>query len=271
MDQKTRAYANLSDRSYENEANGTTINSYEKIDDTVDNYGLYASAYENQDNDTLTIAYRGTDGLKDYTSNVRIGLGQDPFQLAEAQRFYEEMKQYADANDLTLEVTGHSLGGALATLIAAKNSTDDAQVKAYAYNAPGTQKTISNWGKDYAGKDYSDHIHNYNATNDPVHKLGTQPGSVENVNVSSFYGVPDIFEPFVSVVNGALGSEFPQSPLYEGFDGFKDFNLDQHSIAGLLDEANQFDSYSDDGATSGNINNFGLDGDGYKDAVTDIL
>lgn len=42
MDQKARAYANLSDRSYKNEVNG-----YEKIRDTTDNYGLYASANKN--------------------------------------------------------------------------------------------------------------------------------------------------------------------------------------------------------------------------------
>jgi len=122
MNQNTRVYANLSKRSYKNEANGTTINGYEKIGYTNDTYGLYAAVYKHQQNKTLTIAYRGTNELKDWTtSNLRIGLGQVPLQLIKAQKFYDQMKQYADDHYLILEVTGHSLGGALATLIAAKN------------------------------------------------------------------------------------------------------------------------------------------------------
>jgi len=45
MNNKARAYTKLSDPIYGSVSERTTINGYEKVDDTPDIYGLYAVVY----------------------------------------------------------------------------------------------------------------------------------------------------------------------------------------------------------------------------------
>jgi len=94
------------------------------------NTGFSARAFRNVLTGEVVVSYRGSDDRKDWTgSNVDLFFQQKPETLQLAVKFYNEVK---DTFGGTPIVTGHSLGGALAQLVAALESTTG-----YAFNAPG--------------------------------------------------------------------------------------------------------------------------------------
>ncbi len=80
----------------------------------------------------IVIAYRGTDSLLDVAiDDIQIAIGAVPSQKSGAINYYDSMLEYL-SNGGSISVTGHSLGGALAQLVAA-----DRDVSATTFNAPG--------------------------------------------------------------------------------------------------------------------------------------
>ncbi len=106
--------------------------------------GFYGrvSQYDNK----VVISYRGSDEAKDWThSNANMGARQMPSQIQDARELYNEVKKdYPKGTEII--VTGHSLGGSLAQIVAAENEKDG--VKAVTLNAYGT-KDIINSDKPY--------------------------------------------------------------------------------------------------------------------------
>jgi len=84
-----------------------------------DKGGFFAALYTKG---TLAVlAYRGTDDLWDIGSDAEILLGQIPWQLPDAQLAMSRTKRGLQRN-ASIAITGHSLGGALACLIAARTA-----------------------------------------------------------------------------------------------------------------------------------------------------
>jgi len=92
--------------------------------------GFYAEYYYNAKKRDVVLAIRGTDiggkkpDISDINSDLQISLGHMPSQMAGAQQAYQLIKRLAHdefRNNYNFYLTGHSLGGGLATLLSAKH------------------------------------------------------------------------------------------------------------------------------------------------------
>lgn len=147
--------------------------------------GFAAIAVRNEVTGEIVIAYRGTDGLKDFNnSNLQLALQNDvPNQYTEANAFYT-----AISNDYGPNITlaGHSLGGSLAQLVGAISGR-----RTYTFNAPGVQTIYSRLEDAQDGVTASSftNINNYNMAFDPASMLGVQLGNSANYDPSSLEGL----------------------------------------------------------------------------------
>lgn len=92
----------------------------------------------------VVLAIRGTDfdlgDKSDFISDVQIALSISPGQLTKAEQSYELAKHLAlerVGNKYTLYLTGHSLGGGLASLLSAKKGG----LPTVTFNSPGMKST----------------------------------------------------------------------------------------------------------------------------------
>lgn len=106
--------------------------------------GFYAEMYINSKSKDVVMAIRGTDGgdkdWSDFYSDLQIGLGKTPAQLKYAVDAYNQFLLSAKqrlGDTYNLYVTGHSLGGGLASLLSAKM----AGLPTVTFNAPGMQRS----------------------------------------------------------------------------------------------------------------------------------
>lgn len=190
--------ATLSEMAYD--ASRVTFGEWRRIDDhgPPSGRGFYAELYANTKCKEVVMAIRGTDGgTKDWSdiiSNIQIGIGQTPAQLKDAEAAY---KQFLVATKLhvgekvNLYLTGHSLGGGLASLLSAKQ----AGLPTVTFNAPGMQRSyvgghlINMIGLiNLRSVDTSQMIH-IRATGDAVSKVaGKHMGKVQDVYVDYWGG-----------------------------------------------------------------------------------
>lgn len=139
--------------------------------------GLQAAVYQNTETKDLVIAYRGTEAssienfLEDASADIALSVNKMNPQFIQAEKFCEAAVDiYCDKKEdekpITTHVslTGHSLGGALAQLVAEKKI-----ISAYTFNAPGMKYFIEHTkGISYNSLLCYSHITNYIIMNDYV-------------------------------------------------------------------------------------------------------
>ena len=156
---------------------------------------FYAELYFNGKKKEAAYVIRGTDSngdFGDYLADLQIGLGQVPHQFAEAERNYQTVKRLAGERflgDYKLYLTGHSLGGGLASMLSAKQGG----VPTVTFNAPGMMfsyirsHTIPLIGLYKFSKLDSSRMLHMRATGDPVSMAtGKHMGRVEDVYVDEW-------------------------------------------------------------------------------------
>jgi len=107
----------------QNTADGTTLTEI-PFSSNWGTSGFSAQAYTNPSSGSIIIAFRGTDDNADYVTDINLYLGSVDLQYLHAYFYVEAVKAYATANGLDLFMTGHSLGGALASIFAAREDSD---------------------------------------------------------------------------------------------------------------------------------------------------
>lgn len=114
-----------------------------------DNNGFKATTYENETD--IIIAYAGTSTTnynefrKDCANNAQMVASFCPEQYQNAINLYKEVSEYAKDKNKTITVTGHSLGGSLAQLVASTTKHDGKTIdapKAITFNAYGQKDFI---------------------------------------------------------------------------------------------------------------------------------
>ena len=127
------------------------------------------------DKDHAIITFGGTNDAYDIADDIRIGLGLDPKQAAIANKLIEGLPYE------NIMVTGHSLGGYIASDVAINNS----KVKeCVVFDAPG-RGGITGLGALGSVNELNPKIINYYAKGDNVHNVGIQPGRSYAVDVGS--------------------------------------------------------------------------------------
>ncbi len=109
--------------------------------------GFGASLFVNEPHNEAAFAIRGTDfdqgDIKDLIADLLIGLYIRPGQTGDAVKHYEDSialcNDRFDDQPYTLYVTGHSLGGGLASLVSAKYGG----LPTVTFNSPGMERTLT--------------------------------------------------------------------------------------------------------------------------------
>jgi len=105
-----------------------------------DSLGFFACAYIHENGRELIVAFRGTDDLSDALTDVTIFLGKFPNQAINAEIALKDILS-KNKNIKSIYLTGHSLGGGLASLMA-----DAHNLPAVTFNAPGmARSSIPDW------------------------------------------------------------------------------------------------------------------------------
>ena len=127
---------------------------------------MYQSAFERPPK--LVIAYAGTEDKKDIMADLRQGIGLKDKQYNQAMRLAKTVVKNIDKDEI--DVTGHSLGGGLASA-----ATVVAGTKGYTFNAAGlhanTVKRPPYGVSRTAMQEQGDLIDAYRSTSDPLNNF----------------------------------------------------------------------------------------------------
>jgi len=188
----TTEYAQLSASVYDAGGAGNTNANWIRVNPSSLADGFYAATFQNTATGEVVIAYRGTNGPFDAVADVQLVAGQVPQQFNEAKAYYDAVvAQYGPAN---VSVTGHSLGGAMASFVAASVG---GTTTATAFNAPGIANVVTGVPGSYTN------VTNYNTFFDPVSNLPlNQIGNVWTVPVHTVNQLPLFFSPFLVLIQG---------------------------------------------------------------------
>lgn len=174
-----------------------------------DDVGFYAIAYQLPDN-SVTIAYRGTDGASDVLHGYGVAIGGT--DNAQAQMTFDFYRAVADqiasttnANPYTADIstTGHSMGGGLAGFVAATYG-----VQAYVFDGMAYDSAASNL-HDYKGAyDNDPALYSLNHALDP--SVSADPDFLDRV----YIGTPALQAPDAGGITSiALADEFLTAPF----------------------------------------------------------
>jgi hypothetical protein len=200
----------------------TTVEIFEE--NIIRGSDMQALLLEEKGSGDKVIAFRGSEGLFDFVAGEVIFEGDIPNQMVDAMTWVEGLKVKGEL-DGGATVTGHSLGGSLAQLIAYVNGYE-----AYTYNAIGIKR---NHVMDNLVGDDSQ-IYNFQLGLDIVSGLATQisgPGIktnemlgdlLEGVSTADSFSwfMPDGVGKFIGRINVA-------SKIKSGWETYNNYMLDQ--------------------------------------------
>lgn len=176
--------------------------------------GLRATRFDALDPESdkhSIMAFRGTKDFGGMRSDVRAGIGRD--QYVEDRSAIREMmaRGAARSEDGMVDVTGHSLGGALASIATADNAQMVNALHTYQGAGVGFEEralfALNNLGHDNGGVD----VHHYQVSTDIVHKAGdTQlPGMFHEAKIEQ-------------AGEGSLDSKLPSHTGFMAYDPSQD-------------------------------------------------
>ncbi|MDH5545046.1 MAG: DUF2974 domain-containing protein [Gammaproteobacteria bacterium] len=197
-----------------------------------DSSGFYAGVFSHQNGRDMVVAFRGTDDIADGVEDFGIFLGQYPGQAVQANDILKSWKsRYGRRRRVYL--TGHSLGGGLASLMAYSH-----ELPCVTFNAPGMARTtFPAWvpgniasvlavGKAVLSP--QNHILHIRASYDLV-SVGTGPrlGIVHNISLSCS-------APTRSTTEALVGAVVPGYATVRNLVRAGDFVLCQHSMDNVV-------------------------------------
>lgn len=155
--------------------------------DYWDEAGFYGAAFSRLNTDDIVIAFRGTElnDPLDIEDDFKLILNMALHQTEYAYSFYQQVKKiYSNA---TISLTGHSLGGALAQLVAILIARDEGiQIHAETFNAPGVSNVAVLYWNNFQHFNKFDIINYYNSS-DPISNFGIHIGVVIKIDPRKLY------------------------------------------------------------------------------------
>ncbi|TWP25094.1 DUF4280 domain-containing protein [Apibacter muscae] len=162
------------------------------------NNGFYAALYEDREGNVV-IAYRGTEPSKtaDLKEDYLQAMGIRSDQYDAAVKLAKKVKQAKNSGDILgqVSITGHSLGGGLATIAGAATGYET-----YTYNAAAVHN--SSYQRNGVEKN-TEHIQAYIGTRDILNTLQDQR---EMVLSGAVLGAPAVMPVLGGVAGGATGT-----------------------------------------------------------------
>jgi len=124
--------------------------------------------------DKAVVVFAGTNGdVGDYIADARLTAGGAPLQTQQARSLINQLeKQYGE-----IVVTGHSLGGHLATDVALRNSK---VTKCVAFDPPGRYDALI---QNSLNRDNVSKLTTYEANGSLISAVGLETGNVERLTV----------------------------------------------------------------------------------------
>jgi hypothetical protein len=175
----------FSDAAYKN---GSTPAGYTQVSlsNNCDSNGYCARAYKSLTGDRIVLAIAGTDDKIDWKADTAFinGVPNDTFKAYVDKAVADLLKLKSEYPDKEITLTGHSLGGALAQILAKATALD-----AITFDAPGAAQTMTNLASQLA----------------PLNQVSWQSGALGISNLR-------IYGDLVSTVGTQLGSQITYEP-----------------------------------------------------------
>jgi hypothetical protein len=188
------------------------------------------------------VAYRGTmlTSLGNLVNDVELALHIRPDSLPLAKAFYNKAFAYLMVNHpgLLPKLTGHSLGGALAQLVAIERS-EHYHPQTVVFNSPGVGCLLD---ANERNQDHS-YIHQINTTLDNIHDIGSRIGDEEDLRIETagcqkFYSASEIAEHMNGSLRGmmanAAAGNLTSTISSIGIKDVAECAITQHTMANML-------------------------------------
>ncbi len=200
-----------------------------------------ARAYKNDDGEVV-IAYRGTDDIPgEYAAGGQILYGNVPDQFVDAYHFYQRVLEEEGVSKDKVSFTGHSLGGALATMMA-EHQGMKAVVFASPPNAVASEKASKGVWSGKIRREYTQIFANFpllNPKDYPIERFYTEKGyDLEDAVKNGHYIPPaDKSRSKAQIDHFYINDEI----LNENFEGKRLGN--QHALAPDFEVSNYWERY----------------------------